>query len=77
MLLESPDTGQKERSIRIEKEVDWSPQGGGVHSADVFRQAGYQPQPLRPNRERREKPVVEAEPENQGRAQLRVRRYFF
>lgn len=36
MLLESPDTGQKERSIRIEKEVDWSPQGGGVHSADVF-----------------------------------------
>lgn len=36
MLLESPDTGQKERSIRIEKEVDWSPQGGRVHSADVF-----------------------------------------
>lgn len=36
MFSESPDTGQKERSIRIEKEVDWSPQGGRVHSADVF-----------------------------------------
>lgn len=35
-VLRKPRYGAKERSIRIEKEVDWSPQGGRVHSADVF-----------------------------------------